>query len=113
MVEGIAQLTKKLTRDVPARVQAAARTAMEQGAEETVAMMRRLVPKKTGALRDSIGWTWGDAPAGSFVIGTVQGRDYKTMRITIYAGGEATKVVLAEAAQKLTPLAGGGYQEHT
>jgi HK97 gp10 family phage protein len=113
MVEGVAQLTRNLTKVIPARVQQAARVAMEQGAEETVAMMKRLVPKKTGALRDSIGWTWGKAPDGSFVIGTVQGRDYKTMRITIYAGGEVTKVVLAAAAKKLRPLKGGGYHEYT
>jgi HK97 gp10 family phage protein len=100
MVDGVAQLTRKLTKDVPARVQAAARAAMEQGADETVAMMKRLAPvlkrpddrRRAGALRDSIGWTWGEAPAGSFIIGTVQGRDYKTMRITIYAGTRDKKL---------------------
>ncbi len=105
MVDGVADLTKRLTKVIPERVQAAAREAMEQGAEETVAMMKRLVPvlkepdarRRAGALRDSIGWTWGEAPAGSFVIGTVQGREYKTMRITIYAGTRDKKLGVDDA----------------
>jgi len=99
MVEGVAELTRRLTREVPARVREAAKAAMEAGAEETVAMMKRLAPvlkrpddrRRAGALRDSIGWTWGDAPAGSMVIGTVRSRGYKTMRITIYAGSRDRK----------------------
>lgn len=92
MVKGLTALNRKLTVTIPKRVQEATRKAMEKGAEETVQMMKRLVPFETGALRDSIGWTWGDAPAGSFTIGTVGGREYGTMRITIYAGNEQTKV---------------------
>lgn len=93
MVKGVAQFTKRLTKDIPALVQAAARDAMEKGAEDVVAMMKRLAPVESGALRDSISWIWGDAPAGSFIIGTVGGREYKTMRITIYAGGLADEDV--------------------
>lgn len=92
MVQGLDKLTRKLTVTIPQRVQEATRKAMEKGAEETVQMMKRLVPVESGALRDSIGWTWGDAPAGSFSIGTVGGREYGTLRITIFAGNEQTKV---------------------
>lgn len=92
MVQGLASLNRKLTVSIPKRVQEATRRAMEKGAEETVQMMKRLVPVDSGALRDSIGWTWGDAPAGSFTIGTVSGREYGTLRITIYAGNEQTLV---------------------
>lgn len=92
MVQGLDKLTRKLTVQIPQRVQDATRRAMEKGAEETVQMMKRLVPVESGALRDSIGWTWGEAPSGSFTIGTVGGREYGTMRITIYAGNEQTKV---------------------
>lgn len=92
MVEGVAQLTRNMTKVIPARVRQAARSAMEQGAEEIVAMMRRLVPVDQGDLRDSIGWTWGEAPAGAMIIGTVGSRDYKTMRITIFAGNKKTIV---------------------
>ena len=99
MVQGVAQFTKRLTKDIPARVQAAARDAMERGAEEIVAMMRRLVPVDQGDLRDSIGWTWGEAPAGSMIIGTVGNRSYKTMRITIFAGNEKTIVTNARGIE--------------
>ena len=92
MVEGLDKLKRKMTVTIPKKVQEATRQAMEKGAEETVQMMKRLVPVETGMLRDSIGWTWGDAPAGSFTIGTVGGREYGTLRITIYAGNERTKV---------------------
>ena len=92
MVEGVKELTDNLTKRIPKHVIEANRQAMEQGAEETVGMMKRLVPVQTGALRDSIGWTWGDAPAGSITIGTVRGSKYATMRIVIYAGNEQTTV---------------------
>ena len=81
MVEGVKELTANLTVNIPKHVREAMRDAMEKGATETVAMMKRLVPVATGELRDSIGWTWGDAPAGSMVIGTVGTTKYATMRI--------------------------------
>ena len=86
------RLKKRLEQKIPERARLAAAKAMEKGAEELVAMMRRLVPIDQGALRDSIGWTWGNAPAGSITIGTVRGRAYGTMRITIYAGNKNTLV---------------------
>lgn len=92
MVEGVKELTANLTVNIPKHVRDANRDAMEKGATETVAMMKRLVPVETGELRDSIGWTWGDAPAGSLVVGTVGGSKYSTMRIVIYAGNEKTRV---------------------
>lgn len=71
----------------------AARQAMEEGAQEIVDEMRRLVPIRSGDLRDSIGWTWGEVPPGTFMIdeirsGKNQGDQYATMRIRIYAGSE-------------------------
>ncbi|TIN10387.1 HK97-gp10 family putative phage morphogenesis protein [Mesorhizobium sp.] len=86
-VSGVAQMKAKLA-SIPAAVQKRARDAMEKGADEIVNMMKRLVPVDKGDLRDSIGWTWGDAPAGSVTIGTVRGRSYNTMRLVIYAGND-------------------------
>ena len=58
---------------------------MEKSAEEIVKMMRNLVPKgETGNAQESIGWTWGDAPAGTMAIMTGESGGLK---ITIYAGG--------------------------
>ena len=91
MVQGLKSLKRKLTVTIPSRVQKRTQEAMEKGATELVAMMKSLAPVDDGDLRDSIGWTWGEAPAGSFTLGTVGGRDYETMRITIYAGGKNSR----------------------
>lgn len=88
MVEGLNSLKRKLNKTIPDAVREAAKKALEQSARELVAEMQRLVPVDSGALRDSIGWTWGDAPAGATVVGTVAGSKNDTMRITIYAGGD-------------------------
>ncbi len=89
-VIGLAALLKKMEL-IPVKVVEAAKAALEENAVEIVALMRKLVPVESGALRDSIGWTWGDAPAGSITIGTVKGgkadgRAYGSLVITIYAG---------------------------
>jgi len=86
MVQGLKSLERKLTRTIPARVRLATRAAMEKGANEIVALAKTWVPVKSGALRDSIGWTWGDAPEGSIIMGTVRPSKDGDERITIYAG---------------------------
>lgn len=84
MVQGLAQLQRKLTVTIPAKVEVATRAAMEKGAEELVAMMKRLAPFED--IRESIKWTWGDAPKGSFTIFKASGgQEYAALRITIYA----------------------------
>lgn len=92
MVQGLKSLNRKLTQTIPDRVRKRTQAAMEKGAAELVAMMKALVPKDEGDLANSIGWTWGQAPAGAMVLGTVAGNAYSTMRITIYAGNEKTIV---------------------
>jgi HK97 gp10 family phage protein len=84
MVQGISEL-KKAVAALPKRVEAAARPAMEAGAEELVKMMKRLAPVDDGDLRDSIGWTWGNAPAGAAVIAQSDPNE-RGIRITVYAG---------------------------
>lgn len=84
MVIGLDRLKRKLTKTIPEHVRDRTKAAMEKGATEIVSMMKGRVPVDTGALRDSIGWTWGDAPKGSMVI--AQSRKVKGERITIYAG---------------------------
>lgn len=92
MVDGIKALEKRLTKTIPEAIRKAASDAMEKGAQEVVDMMKRRVPRDTGELANTIGWTWGDAPKGSMVIGEVQNRKYNTMRILIFAGSEKTRV---------------------
>jgi HK97 gp10 family phage protein len=92
-VIGLDRLRRKLTQTIPAHVEKATAEAMEQGAEEIVAMMKRLVPVDSGALRDSIGWTWGDAPKGAMVLGKSKaaGGDGRKV-ITIFAGTRDKKL---------------------
>jgi HK97 gp10 family phage protein len=71
---------------IPRKIRDELAREMEAQAAKVVADMKRLVPVDTGALRDSIGWTWGNAPAGSVSIGTVKGRQFGKIAITIFAG---------------------------
>lgn len=83
-IKGLKQLQRKLDR-LPPIVKDRIREALEEGADEIVNMAKSLVPSDTGALRDSIGWTYGQAPKGAMTLGKVQaiGGD---LTITIYAG---------------------------
>lgn len=78
------ELQRKLDR-LPSVAKQLIRKAMEQGATEVVDMAKSLVPSDSGALRDSIGWTYGRAPKGAMTLGRVEslGGD---LTITIYAG---------------------------
>ncbi|MBB2973950.1 HK97-gp10 family putative phage morphogenesis protein [Mesorhizobium sp. RMAD-H1] len=110
MVQGISELNRKLTRTIPAKVEEASRAAMEKSAQELVDMMKRLVPVSVdgshgnlpGTLRDSIGWTWGDAPDGSVVVAQSEA-DSRGLKITVYAGN--TKAFYAWFIEAGTRLA--------
>lgn len=91
MVKGIAALHRRFEA-IPKRIIAAVTVPMEKYADQIVAMMKVLVPVDQGDLRDSIGWTWGDAPKGSVKIGTMKGHSYGKIALTIYAGGPTTTV---------------------
>lgn len=81
-MEGLDKLNRKLAA-LPKAFRDEIRAAMVKGAEEMVGMAKRLAPVDSGALRDSIGWTWGDAPAGAMTLAEGTAGDLK---ITIYAG---------------------------
>ena len=83
-VKNLARLQRKLKR-FPAVAEAHIKTAMEAVAAEIVAMMKGLVAVDDGTLRDSIGWTWGDAPKGSVIVAKAKGGDGR-LTLTIYAG---------------------------
>lgn len=87
-VLGIDRLRRKLKR-LPELAREEISKAMEQSAAEIMAMAKSLVAVDQGDLRDSIGWTWGDAPKGSMTLGEVKGgRGAGNLRITIYAGND-------------------------
>ena len=92
MAELSPRLRARLAK-VPDIIREAAASAMEECAAEIVAEMKLLVPVDSGDLRDSIGWTWGEVPPGSFMIDEIRsgknaGQQYATLRIKIYAGSK-------------------------
>ena len=92
MAELSPRLRARLAK-IPDIAREAAAAAMEEGAQEIVDAMKMAAPIESGDLRDSIGWTWGEVPAGSFMIdeissGKNKGDQYATLRIKIYAGNK-------------------------
>ena len=92
MAELSPRLRARLAK-IPDIAREAAAAAMEEGAQEIVDAMKMAAPIERGDLRDSIGWTWGEVPAGSFMIdeirsGKNKGDQYATLRIKIYAGNK-------------------------
>lgn len=86
MVKGVEQLRARFRR-IPAALQAELTRVMEAQATKIVADMKRLAPEDSGALRDSIGWTWGDVPSGAMTVGRVApSKGEKVLSIKIYAG---------------------------
>lgn len=80
---GMDPLIRKL-RVLPDEARLMMRDAMAKEADEIVGLMKRLAPVKTGALRDSIGWAWGNnIPKGAMAVATKGKGD---LSITIYAG---------------------------
>lgn len=93
---GLAKLHRKLKK-LPISAKQEIRAAMAKGADQIVAMMKSLAPvlatpdprRRPGELRDSIGWTWGKAPKGSFAVATLKGAGIGgELTITIYAGNK-------------------------
>jgi HK97 gp10 family phage protein len=64
------------------------RGALEKNAEELTAMQKRMAPVASGALRDSIGFTFGDyAPANANVRGVSGGGGGDPdLSVTVHAG---------------------------
>lgn len=100
MVKGIAEVRARF-KAVPARVRDEVKAEVERQAGRIVAQMRQLQPYST--IR--IGWTWGDAPAGSLVLArSSAGTDFGRVAATIYAIGPLLRdsrvpVTLAEVAE--------------
>lgn len=109
MVTGVAQLERKLTKVFPALVHERVKEAMAKAADQVVAAMKARAPVYSGpetvrrgrkhkgtpiipgALRDSIAWTWGNAPKGTMRIGAVNQKAFTgegSLKITIYCGGK-------------------------
>lgn len=79
------KLERKLKR-LPEIAKVRIRAAMEEAANDITDMMRSLVPYDSGALYDSIGWTWGAAPKGALIVAQVTSQLGGDLTITIFAG---------------------------
>jgi HK97 gp10 family phage protein len=87
-IKGLDKLQAKL-KALPDAVVVEVRSALAGAAEEIVDMMKGLAPSDSGALRDSIGWTWGEAPKGSLTLGKLKSsRKGEGLKITIFAGND-------------------------
>ena len=87
MVKGVAALHRRFDQ-VPDLIRAEVVAAIEAMADEIVNEMRSIAPKgETRKLVNSIGWTWGSVPKGALSVGSVRGREYGKLSVTIYAGG--------------------------
>ncbi|QPC43491.1 HK97 gp10 family phage protein [Kaustia mangrovi] len=87
-VKGLDKLQKKL-KALPDQVRKDIHEAMKQGAEELTQMQRRLAPVDSGALRDSIGYTFGNFQADNAnVRGVTAGSKIgdTELSVTIHAG---------------------------
>lgn len=87
-IQGLDSLKRKL-KAFPTAVEGEIRKAMEQSANEIVALAKSLAPVDSGDLQMSISWTWGEAPKGAIVLGRVKSGATATgnMKITVFAGG--------------------------
>lgn len=86
---GLARLNRKLKK-LPVQAEKRIKEAMEEGANEIVAMMKSLAPDVSGDLKASIGWTWGDRPKYSQVLATVKSKDGKLV-LTIFVGNNKVR----------------------
>ncbi|MFQ6553397.1 HK97-gp10 family putative phage morphogenesis protein [Aestuariibius insulae] len=86
MVQGLDKLNRRW-KAIPERVRIELRSAMENAADAIVEDMYDLAPQDTGDLAGSIGWTWGQPPAGAMTVTQVASGDDDDLRIRIYAGG--------------------------
>lgn len=73
-------------RKIEPSVEKAVRRVLSREANAIVAAMKEEAPFRTGALRASIGWSFGRAPKGRVALGSVRLKSHTT-RVTIWAGG--------------------------
>jgi hypothetical protein len=104
-VQGLDRLNRKL-KAFPKAVEAEISKAMEQSANEIVAMAKSLA--QSDRTRESIGWTWGEAPKGSIAIGGVVSNS-GNLKITIFAGGDAAFMARWEEFGTAPHINGGRF----
>lgn len=97
-IKGLASLQRKLDR-MPAVAKDNIRQEMAKTADDIVRMMKSLAPvlaepdprRRAGALRDSIGWTWGKKPKYAISLASIKASSGGDLTITIYAGNSEVR----------------------
>lgn len=119
-IAGMPRLLRKL-KVLPDAVRKELRLELAKHADDVVAMMKGLVPvssgmstdyngqpKKPGALKDSIGWAWGNkVPKGAMAIATSGKGD---LSITIYAGNKTAYYAKFVEFGTAAHIAGGKFE---
>ncbi|WP_165815996.1 HK97-gp10 family putative phage morphogenesis protein [Kumtagia ephedrae] len=72
---------------LPQALRTEIRKALEQSAEETTDLMRRFAPVESGALRASIGYSFGEAPKGALSSAARTVKAEAGLAVTLFAGG--------------------------
>lgn len=80
----VSKLNRKLAK-LPSAAKDEMRISLAQSAREMADMMEVLVPKDTGRLAGSIGWTFGEPPKGSIAAGKLI-NSAGAIVATVYAG---------------------------
>lgn len=74
---------------LPDAIRSEVRKSLETSADEATDVMKRFAPVKTGKLRASIGYSFGEAPKGTINTAAKAARAAKSeigLAVTIYAG---------------------------
>ncbi|MEM1149328.1 MAG: hypothetical protein AAGI03_02060 [Pseudomonadota bacterium] len=86
MVKGLARLRAQFGA-VPEIVRSELVVSMERAANKLVREIRALIPRRSGALAATVGWTWGAVPRGSLVVArSSRGAGYGRIVLKIYVG---------------------------
>ncbi len=97
-IKGLASLQRKLDR-MPTIAKDRIRQEMAAAADDIVRLMKSLAPvliepdrrRRAGALRDSIGWTWGKKPKYAISLASIKASTGGDLTITIYAGNSEVR----------------------
>jgi len=104
-LKGMPQLKAKLIK-LRTGTLASVKPAMEKAASDLVDMMKRHVPTKSGRLKDSIGWTWGNRPKYSTAIAS---QNIGDATLTIFAGNTNVRYARTVEFGTAPHIAGGKF----
>lgn len=86
MARDLRSLERKLFK-IPKQIERELRISMPIAAEKIIDQMERRVPERSGELKNSLTWVWGEeAPTGALAVGSLTHPTIDDLVITISAG---------------------------